>query len=75
MIDKASSYERPALFVENVRSEACALRKKASSFRRLANSMIVGGDFQNTLIELAAEYERKAVTIERRLAAGAAAIY
>jgi hypothetical protein len=40
------------------------LRESASAFRRLASGMLPG-DFEKSLIELAAEYEHRATRFER----------
>jgi hypothetical protein len=60
--------------VENIRGDVVDLRKKAAALRRLARETF-RDDFQRRLLELAVEYERKAETLERQLASGAATIY
>ncbi|MGC1409512.1 MAG: hypothetical protein WA864_11275 [Acetobacteraceae bacterium] len=44
--------------------DADTLRQKASAFRRLA-AEILGGDFRRSLLELALEYDRRALRLER----------
>jgi hypothetical protein len=45
--------------------DAETLRQKASAFRRLA-AEIMGGEFRRSLLELALEYDRQALRLERR---------
>ena len=44
--------------------DAETLRHRASAFRRLA-AEILGGDFRRSLLELALEYDRRAMRLER----------
>jgi hypothetical protein len=71
----SSANERTLEMVEEIRAEALNLRKTAAAFRRLANGMILGGDFQSILTRLAAEYECRAMTLERDLASRSSTIY